>query len=116
MRFACRILSQHRSTQRKIAKTPDDETALTADIVALAVAMAIAGSQRCCGDAGWVVNFNRRTLSISSSQAEIFQKTGLCRRFKQNSIDCRQSSFPRTGLMTRWRLPVVSVTAAKEAR
>jgi putative transposase len=31
-RFACRILGQHRSTQRKIAKTPDDEAALTADI------------------------------------------------------------------------------------
>jgi len=28
-RFACRVLGQHRSTQRKIAKTPDDEAALT---------------------------------------------------------------------------------------
>jgi len=35
-RFACRVLGQHRSTQRKIAKTPDDEAALTADIVELA--------------------------------------------------------------------------------
>jgi putative transposase len=31
------VLGQHRSTQRKIAKTPDDEAALTADITALAL-------------------------------------------------------------------------------
>lgn len=36
-RRACRVLGQHRSTQRKIAKTPDDEAALTADIIALAL-------------------------------------------------------------------------------
>jgi len=51
-RFACRVLGQHRSTQRKIAKTPDDEAALTADIIALATqyaATGIAGSRRCCG-------------------------------------------------------------------
>ena len=35
-RFACRVLGQHRSTQRKIARTPDDEAALSADITALA--------------------------------------------------------------------------------
>ena len=36
-RRACRMLGQHRSTQRKIAKTPDDEAALTADIIELAL-------------------------------------------------------------------------------
>lgn len=30
--MAYRVLGQHRSTQRKIAKTVDDEAALTADI------------------------------------------------------------------------------------
>ena len=35
-RGACRVLGQHRSTQRKIARTPDDEERLTADIIALA--------------------------------------------------------------------------------
>jgi putative transposase len=35
-RRACRVLRQHRSTQRKIPTTPDDEAALTADIIALA--------------------------------------------------------------------------------
>jgi putative transposase len=35
-RRACRVLGQHRSTQRKPPRRPDDEAALTADIVALA--------------------------------------------------------------------------------
>jgi len=49
-RFACRVLGQHRSTQRKIARTPDNEAALTADIIALATNTAatdIAGSRLC---------------------------------------------------------------------
>ena len=36
-RMACRVLGQHRSTQRKVPTPPDDEAALTADIVALAL-------------------------------------------------------------------------------
>jgi putative transposase len=35
-RFACRVLGQHRSRQRKAPTTPGDEAALTADIIALA--------------------------------------------------------------------------------
>jgi putative transposase len=61
-RFACRILGQHRSTQRKIAKTPDDEAALTADIIALATQYGRYGYRRITAllrNAGWVVNFKR---------------------------------------------------------
>jgi hypothetical protein len=36
-RRACRVLGQYRSTQRKVPTTPDDEAALTADILALAL-------------------------------------------------------------------------------
>jgi putative transposase len=36
-RFACRVLGQHRSTQRKTAVLVEDEAALTAAIVAFAV-------------------------------------------------------------------------------
>jgi hypothetical protein len=36
-RFACRVLGQHSSTQRKKPSRPDDEAALTADITALAI-------------------------------------------------------------------------------
>jgi putative transposase len=61
-RFACRVLGQHRSTQRKIAKTPDDEAALTADIIALATQYGRYGYRRITAllrNAGWVVNFKR---------------------------------------------------------
>ena len=36
-RIACRVLCQHRSTQRKKPTKPDDEAALTANITALAI-------------------------------------------------------------------------------
>lgn len=61
-RRACLVLGQHRSTQRKIPTRPDDEAALTADIVALAVQYGrygyrrIAALLRC---AGWAVNLKR---------------------------------------------------------
>ncbi len=61
-RFACRVLGQHRSTQRKIAKTPDDEAALTADIIALATQYGRYGYRRITAllrAAGWIVNFKR---------------------------------------------------------
>jgi putative transposase len=61
-RFACRVLGQHRSTQRKIAKTPDDEAALTADIIALAIQYGRYGYRRITAllrNAGWVVNVKR---------------------------------------------------------
>jgi hypothetical protein len=35
-RLACRVLGQHRSTQRKIPQGRSDEMALTADIITLA--------------------------------------------------------------------------------
>jgi putative transposase len=35
-RFACKVLDQHRSMQRKVPRTADDEAALPADIIALA--------------------------------------------------------------------------------
>lgn len=35
--FACRVLGQLRFTQRKISKTTDDDAALTAEIISLAI-------------------------------------------------------------------------------
>jgi len=61
-RFACRILGQHRSTQRKIPKATDDEAALTADIIALAIQYGRYGYRRITAllrNAGWVVNVKR---------------------------------------------------------
>ena len=54
-RMACRVLGQHRSTQRKIPTSPDDETALTADIVALAIQYGRYGYRRVShAQAGWL--------------------------------------------------------------
>jgi transposase InsO family protein len=58
-RRACRVLGQHRSTQRKVPTTPDDEAALTADILALAIQYGRYGYRRITmmlHRAGWVVN------------------------------------------------------------
>jgi len=61
-RRVCRVLGQHRSTQRKIPTTPDDEAALTADIVALALQYGRYGYRRITAllrEAGWKVNRKR---------------------------------------------------------
>jgi hypothetical protein len=61
-RLACRVLGQHRSTQRKIRKQPEDEAALTADIIALATQYGSSGYRRITAllrDAGWGVNKKR---------------------------------------------------------
>jgi len=61
-RFACRVLGQHRSTQRKVPQGRADEDALTADIVALASQYGRYGYRRITAllrEAGWVVNTKR---------------------------------------------------------
>jgi putative transposase len=61
-RLACRVLGQHRSTQRKVPKQPEDEAALTADIIALAVQYGRYGYRRITAllrEAGWLVNTKR---------------------------------------------------------
>lgn len=61
-RRVCRVLGQHRSTQRKIPTTADDEAALTADIIALALQYGRYGYRRIAAllrDAGWMVNIKR---------------------------------------------------------
>jgi transposase InsO family protein len=61
-RFACGVLGQHRSTQRKVPRGRADEDALTADIVALASQYGRYGYRRIAvllRDAGWAVNVKR---------------------------------------------------------
>lgn len=61
-RRVCRVLGQHRSTQRKIPASPDDEAALTADIIALALQYGRYGYRRITAllrEAGWRVNKKR---------------------------------------------------------
>ena len=61
-RLACRVLGQHRSTQRKQPTGRADEAALTADIVELATQYGRYGYRRITAlllTAGWVVNVKR---------------------------------------------------------
>jgi putative transposase len=61
-RRACRVLGQHRSTQRKTPTRPDDEAALRADIIALAREHGRYGYRRITAllrDQGWGVNVKR---------------------------------------------------------
>ena len=61
-RFACRVLGQPRTTQRKVPRTADDEVALTRDIIALARQYGRYGYRRITAllrDAGWLVNKKR---------------------------------------------------------
>jgi transposase InsO family protein len=61
-RMACRVLGQHRSTQRKVPGGRADEAALTADIVALATQYGRYGYRRIAAmlrAAGWAVNVKR---------------------------------------------------------
>lgn len=61
-RRACRALGQHRSTQRKIPTTSDDEEALTADIIELARQYGRYGYRRITAllrRAGWSINKKR---------------------------------------------------------
>lgn len=61
-RLACRVLGQHRSTQRKIPTGRSDDVALTGDIIALATEYGRYGYRRITAllsAAGWVVNVKR---------------------------------------------------------
>ena len=61
-RLACRVLGQHRSTQRKKPTRPDDEVALTADITSLATQYGRYGYRRITAmlrQRGWRVNAKR---------------------------------------------------------
>ena len=61
-RRACQVLGQHRSTQRKPPRTPDDEAQLTADIIELAKTYGRYGYRRITAllrQAGWAVNAKR---------------------------------------------------------
>lgn len=61
-RLACRVLGQHRSTQRKVPTGRSDDVALTDDIIALATEYGRYGYRRITTllwAAGWVVNVKR---------------------------------------------------------
>ena len=61
-RFACRMLGQHRSTQRKVPRGRADDDPLSANNIALASQHGRYGYRRIAAmprDAGWAVNVKR---------------------------------------------------------
>ena len=94
-RLACRVLGQHRSTQRKKPTRPDDEAALTADITALAIQYGRYGYRRITAmlrHAGWRVNakrvariWRREGLKVPSKQPKrgrLWLNDGSCVRLR----------------------------------
>ena len=94
-RLACRVLGQHRSTQRKIPKEPEDEAALTAAIIALATQYGRYGYRRITAllrEAGWWVNtkrveriWRREGLKVPSKQPKkgrLWLTDGSCIRLR----------------------------------
>ncbi|MEI7747201.1 MAG: IS3 family transposase [Actinomycetota bacterium] len=94
-RLACRVLGQHRSTQRKKPTRPDDEAALTADITALAIQYGRYGYRRITAmlwHKGWRVNakrvariWRREGLKVPSKQPKrgrLWLNEGSCVRLR----------------------------------
>ena len=94
-RLACRVLGQHRSTQRKKLTKPDDEVALTADITSLATQYGRYGYRRITAmlrQRGWLVNakrvariWRREGLKVPSKQPKrgrLWLNDGSCIRLR----------------------------------
>jgi putative transposase len=94
-RRACRVLNQHRSTQRKIPKRPDNEAALTAEIIDLASRYGRYGYRRVTALlrlSGWRVNrkrvariWRREGLKVPSKQPKrgrLWFNDGSCIRLR----------------------------------
>ncbi|MBD8901007.1 IS3 family transposase [Methylobacterium bullatum] len=99
-RFACRVLGQHRSTQRKSAVVIEDEAALTSAIVALALQYGRYGYRRITAllrRDGWTVNVKRveriwrlEGLKVPARQpkrARLWLNDGSCLRLRPERLD-----------------------------
>jgi len=94
-RRVCRVIGQPRSTQRRVARTPDDEAALVADMIALARQYGRYGYRRIAALlrlAGWIVNrkrverlWRREGLKVPAKQpkrARLWLNDGSCIRLR----------------------------------
>jgi putative transposase len=95
-RRICRVLGQHRSTQRRVPRGPDDEERLTADIIELARRHGRLGYRKIAemlrSTAGWIVNdkrveriWRREGLKVpakQSKQGRIWLADGSCIRLR----------------------------------
>jgi putative transposase len=90
-RLACRVLGRHRSAQRKILTMPDDEAALTDDIIALATQCGRYGYRRIAAmleRAGWTVNLKRVERIWRREGLKVPQKQPKKGRLRPNDGSC----------------------------
>ena len=112
--FACRVLGQHRSTQRKTPTGRSDEVALTADIIALATQYGRYGYRRITAllhAAGWTVNikrveriWRREGLKVPHKQPKkgrLWLNDGFCVRLRPEHRD-HVWSYDFVESRTRW--------------
>ncbi|KLK92599.1 integrase [Microvirga vignae] len=100
-RRVCRVLGQHRSTQRRVPRGRDDEERLTADIIALARQYGRYGYRKIAellrSTAGWVVNdkrveriWRREGLKVPSMQPKkgrLWLNDGSCIRLRAERLN-----------------------------
>ena len=99
-RRACRVLGQHRSTQRHILRGRDDEDRLVADMIELARQYGRYGYRRIAAllrDAGWQVNdkrverlWRREGLKVPGKQPKrgrLWLNDGSCVRLRAERVD-----------------------------
>ena len=108
-RRICRVLGQHRSTQRKVPRGADDEQALTEDIIALAKQYGRYGYRRVTAllsHAGWTVNHKRveRIWRREGSRSRsVSQSAGACGLTTDHASACGPSIQGMYGPMTSSR-------------
>jgi len=88
-RFACKVLGQHRSTQRKTPKGRADEEALTADIIRLASRYGYRRITAMLRSEGWTVNakrveriWRREGLKVPQKRGRLWLNDGSCIRLR----------------------------------
>jgi transposase InsO family protein len=94
-RRVCRTLGQHRSTQRKVPRSRDDEERLTADIIELTRQYGRYGYRRVTsilGDAGWHVNHKRVERIWKREGLKVPQKQPKRARLWLNDGSCVHST------------------------
>ena len=90
-RLACKVLDQHRSTQRKARRTADDEAALTQAIVALATQYGRYGYRRITAllhAESWACNHKRVERIWRAEGLKVPQRQPKCGRLWLNDGSC----------------------------
>ncbi len=111
-RRACRVLGQHRTTQRRVAKGREDEERLVADMIELARQYGRYGYRRIAAllrQAGWQVNdkrierlWKREGLKVPAKQpkkARLWFNDGSCIRLRPEH-PIQSSEGPSAALKT----------------